>query len=629
MTLRHRLLLPLAPSLLMLAVLGVAGVVLLDRISRRVNLILRENYDSVLAMVGLNEALERIDSSFTSALLGDETAGDGYRRHWQEYERHLEAERRNVTILPREQELVDELQAQSKRYRQEGDRFFSGKPTHAQQQRAYMGEKGRPGLFGQFEEIKRTSGAIRELNQHNMEEASGQAQRTARNATVGFAVGLVAAVALTGLLSWWAVRSILQPIQDVTRSARAIGAGDLEQVVPVVSRDELGELAEAFNRMARQLRDYRRTHLSRLLRAQRTSQATIDSFPDPVLVVDPDGRVEMANPAARRLFGVAPPPAGAPAPAGSPPPPAWEPPACLVEPLRAALQQLRPFLTQAFDQTVTFGIGKDAHDYLPQIFPIRDPYGGTLGAAVVMGDVTRFRLLDQMKSNLVATVSHELKTPLTTIQLALYLLLEETIGPLNAKQTELLVDARDNAERLVNMSEHLLAMARLEQACEAVHIQPASPGEVLRAAAEAARPRADDRHIALVVEASDGLPAMAADPDRLGAALGNLLDNALTYTPACGQVTLRAEEASGQVRLSVRDTGPGIPAEYLPHVFERFFRVPGQSARQGTGLGLAIVRETVAAMHGAVAVESPPGGGAAFHLLLPVWAPQEAAHAAG
>jgi signal transduction histidine kinase len=624
MTLRQRLLLPLAPSLLLLAILGGAGLALLDRVSKGIDLILRENYVSVVAMVGLNEALERIDSSFTFALLGgEEKAREAYVRNWKEYDRNLQEERENITV-PGEQELFDELVQRTEAYRKAGDRFFTARWTRPQRERAYLtGGKGNPGLLQQFKDIKTVSEAIRELNQDNMVQASKEAQQTARDATVGFALGLALAASLAGLLGWRTVRSILQPIQDVTHSARAIGAGDLEQVVPVTARDELGDLADAFNRMARQLRDYRRTHLSRLLRAQRTSQATIDSFPDPILVVDPDWRVEMANPAARAVLGISsPPPSSAPTSGPQPtppPPPPWQPPASLVAPLRSALQDLRPFLTQAFDQTVTFRMAGEERAYLPQILPIRDPYGGSLGAAVVLSDVTRFRLLDQIKSDLVATVSHELKTPLTSVRLVLHLLLEETLGPLTPKQTELLLDARDNAERLLNMIEQLLALARLEQGRDVMHIRPESPGDLLLASAEAVAPRAEDRHVALKVEASDELPRILVDPSRLGQALHNLLDNALAYTPTGGQITLAARQANPhQVLLSVRDTGPGIPPEYLPHVFERFFRVPGQSTPRGTGLGLAIVREIVAAMGGAVSCESSPGQGAAFHLLLPI-----------
>jgi NtrC-family two-component system sensor histidine kinase KinB len=608
MTLRQRLLLTLAPSLVLLAVLGAVGVYLLDRVSGRINAILRENYDSVVAMVGLNEALERIDSSFTLAILGgEEQARPSYDRNWREYERRLANQVKNVTILPRERELTDDLVERTKRYRAAGERFWQMKTD--ERRIAYLEKSG---LLAQFRGIKEVTQEIRELNQRHMEHASASARRTARDALLFFAVGLVVTGALAVLLGWWTTRAILRPIQDVTESARAIGLGDLDHVVTATSRDELGQLAESFNRMARQLRDFRRTQLAQLLRAQRTSQATIDSFPDPVLGIEPGGRVEMANPAARRLIGL-------PAPADQAVTPVWAPPPSLVEPLREALERHRPYQGESFDQVVTFRQGSEERAYLPQIYPIQDPYGGTIGAAVVLDDVTRFRLLDQVKSDLVATVSHELKTPLTSVRLVLHLLLEETVGPLTPKQSELLIDARDNAERLLGMIENLLVLARLEQARDAVQIGPQSAANLLRAAADNVRPRADDRHLELVVEAADTLPAIAADPGRLGQALNNLLDNALTYTPPGGKITLSAAEQDGHVRLAVSDSGPGIPREYLPHVFERFFRVPGQSAPSGTGLGLAIVREIVTSLHGQVRCHSQPGEGTTFELILPVW----------
>src|SRR5205823_10874791 len=157
-----------------------------------------------------------------------------------------------------------------------------------------------------FLEIKKVSGEIRRINQDNMVQESKEAREAAAASLTWFAAGLAVAVTLGGLLAWHTLRTLLQPIRAVTESALAISAGNLDQVVPVLSGDELGQLAESFNVMARHLRDYRQSQLAQLLRAQKTSQATIDSFPDPVLVIDSEGQVEMANPAARRLLGVRP-----------------------------------------------------------------------------------------------------------------------------------------------------------------------------------------------------------------------------------------------------------------------------------------------------------------------------------
>jgi signal transduction histidine kinase len=610
MTLRQRMLLTLAPFVCLLGAVAGTGFFLLRSVGDSIERILKENYRSVVAMVGLNEALERIDSSFQFAVAGRDDAREMYESNWGEYNRHLDTEQHNVTE-PGEQDLVDRLTALTQEYHRRGDHFFT-ETAGAARKAAYFGTPARPGLFQSFQDIKTVTETIRVLNQRSMEAASARARHTAAVSQIALAAALVFTVLLAGLLAWRTVRAVMGPIQMLTQSAVAVGLGDLHHIVPVVSRDEIGQLAEAFNRMTRQIQGYRQSHSARLLRAQRTSQATIDSFPDPVLVVEPGGRVEMANPAARLLLGIP------ESRDGQPPEFVWQPPEALRHPLHEALTAQKRFLTQAYDQTLTFRLGGDEHAYLPQVLPINDPFGETLGAAVVLNDVTRFRLLDQVKSDLVATVSHELKTPLTSVRLALHLLLEETVGPLTPKQTELLVDARENAERLLNVIEHLLGLARLEQGGVGLQLEPVPPQELLQAAADTARSRAEDKHIELVVADAAALPEVAADRERLGHALNNLLDNALTYTDAGDRVTLSAEaDGPDAVRLSVRDTGMGIPPEYLPFVFDKFFRVPGRG--HGTGLGLAIVREVVTAHHGETACESEPGRGTVFHITLPLW----------
>jgi signal transduction histidine kinase len=612
LSLRTRIFVTLVPLLTLLAIVGSAGVVLLYRLGGSIDLILRENYASVIAMERLNEALERIDSSFQFTLAGkEEEARRQYEQNWKSYWESLDLEQNNIT-LPGEGELVDELTELTKRYRRQGDDFYARQADVAERQSLYFGKPDQEGLLQTFQEIKRVSGQILFINQKNMEDASQESRALAHDSLIWFGVGLAVAVFLALLLALHTIRTLLQPIQAVTQSALAIGAGNLDQVVPVTSRDELGQLAHAFNTMGRQLRHYRQTDYARLLRAQRTSQATIDSFPDPVFVVDAEGYVEMANPAARRLLGVV--------PKGKDQVPlaAWQPPETLREPLADALQRQRDYLPEGFDQAVSLrSDGKDGL-FLPRILSIRDPYENTLGAAILLQDVTRFQLLDQIKSNLVATVSHELKTPLTSIRLALHLLLEETVGPLTAKQTELLLDARDNAERLLATINNLLDLTHMERGEKWLAARPHSPALLLQVAAETIRPRAEDKGVQLHIDAAADLPAVAVDELRFLHALNNLLDNAIMYTPRGGQITLSATATQESVTLSVADTGSGIPPEHLPHVFERFFRVPGQSHGSGTGLGLAIVHEIVTSHGGTIACVSAPGKGTTFRMQLPV-----------
>jgi signal transduction histidine kinase len=612
LSLRSRIFLTLAPLLVLLAILGSAGAWLLYHLGGRIDVILRENYESVIAMERLNEALERIDSSFQFALAGEEDKARGqYAPSWQTYREALVKEEHNIT-LPGERELVDQLTDLTSRYRSLGDDFYNLPPKDPRRHDAYFNKER--GLYEAFLRIKDVSGEILLMNQQNMEDAARDARDNANNSLVSFGLGLGAAVVLAVALAWYNSRAILRPISAVTRSAQAIGAGNLDQVVPVLARDELGQLADGFNVMARHLRAYRQSSYDRLLRAQRTSQATIDSFPDPVLVIDPEGAVEMANPAAQRLLGVWPRKEGEIVLA-------WSAPEALRTPLEKALRQQQPYLPDGLGQVVVLTLGGQEHFFLPRVLPIADPYGNTLGAAVLLLDVTRFRLLDQVKSDLVATVSHELKTPLTSIRLVVHLLLEETVGALTAKQAELLLDARDNAERLLATINNLLDLARIEEGRARLRRVPESPQALLRSAAETIKPRADDKEVAVAVEAADDLPPVAVDAERMGHALANLLDNALAHTERGGRITLGAARSDGAVVLSVADTGSGIPPEHLPHLFERFYRVPGPAQEAGTGLGLAIVREIVTAHGGNITCDSRPGEGATFRITLPASPP--------
>jgi signal transduction histidine kinase/HAMP domain-containing protein len=613
-SLRQRILLTIVPLLVIVAVLGSAGVALLLRLGNSAGAIMRENYDSVIAMQHLNEALERIDSSFQFTLNGRHDADLlnraklQYDRNWTAYLEALEIEQHNITIEG-EDKLVRRLEQLTELYRSRGDEFFSKSADEQAQQEAYFGK--HDGLLENFSEIKTVSGAILDLNQNNMEHASQEARRIAGHSLSWFIAGLAVAIVVAASSTRYITRTILRPMQAMRLAAKGISEGNLDQVVPYQAADELGQLAQAFNTMAHHLRDYRQSQSAQLLRAQQTIQATIDSFPDPVVVIDFEGAVEMANPAARQLLGVVPRQKNHPGTG------IWQPPEPLAAPLDEALRGERDYLPEGFDKVILMGTGGRERAVLPRILTIRDPYGSALGAAVVLQDVTRLRLLDQVKSNLVATASHELKTPLTSVRLAVHLLLEESVGPLNPKQVELLLDARENSERLLAMVNNLLDLARLEQGSQQLDVHPASVDSLLTAAAEAVRPRADDKGIELLVQVPPGLAPIAVDASRLGHALGNLLHNAVTYTDRGGRITLAAATDRDSIILSVADTGIGIPPEYVPHVFEKFFRVPGQTRDAGTGLGLAIVHEIVTAHGGAVTCESRVGEGTTFSIRLP------------
>jgi signal transduction histidine kinase len=441
----------------------------------------------------------------------------------------------------------------------------------------------------------------------------GQDSReTTRLALIWLGIALVTAVVTTLVLALHTIRVVQRQIQAVTRSAFAVGAGDLDQVVPIMAVHELGQLASAFNTMARQLREYREAQRVQLTRAQRMGQATIDSFAEPVLVFNSAGTIDMVNPAARRVLAIA-------TAEGGQPQSSWTVPDTIQSPLAEALYNQREYIPENLEEAVLFPTDEQERYFLPRIMPIRDEQAATVGAAVLFEDVTCFRLQDEAKTNLVATASHELKTPLATIRLAIHLLLEEMVGPLTEKQKQLLGHARDHSERLLEMINTMLDLARLEEGDSRLAVHAEAPGTLLLAAQDAIRARAERKGVSVQVEAAADLPPLSADGQRLRQALLNLLDNAITYSPPGSTISMQAVCENEAIVLSVADQGTGIPSEYLPHVFDRFFRVPGRSQGHGAGLGLTIVREIVTAHGGSVACTSRLGEGTKVTLTVPVW----------
>src|SRR4051794_19337646 len=562
-TLRTKLLVGLTPLLAIMVTLGVGAIVMFSRLGSNIDVILRENYRSVLAAQNMKEALERMDSAALFAIGGRDDRGRGqFEEYRPVFEKNLHIEQNNVT-LPGEQAAVDRLTKLYGDYVRLSERFHALPSGSSERTELYFTE-----LLPTFSGIKQQADAVLDLNQRNMEAENDRAREGASVAIQLMVVALLGSAAVATAVAVGLSWSILGPIRAVTMAARAMGKGDYDQVVPATTRDELGELAVTFNAMARTIREFQQAGTARLLRAQRTAQATIDSFPDPVIVVDPAGAVERSNPAARRILGVIPDDGTIP----------WVPP----PPLKPALDDVlggRPdHLPTALDHALCLRDDGQERFYLPRVLAIRGD-DSPLGAAVVLQDVTRFRLIDQLKSDMVSTVSHELKTPLTSIQMAVHLLLEEVVGALVPKQVELLMAARQDADRLLSMVNDLLDLTRIEQGRVKLELRRVASADLVAEGLGRYESRARDAGGALKAEVDPGLPEVLIDRERAGHVFDNLIGNALAHTDRGGTVLLTAKAEGDFVEFAVADDGEGIPAESLPHVFEKFFRVPGSRSK--------------------------------------------------
>jgi signal transduction histidine kinase len=457
---------------------------------------------------------------------------------------------------------------------------------------------------------------LEELTQADYSELQNEAKRVADIARVSINVvagAMVGGILLSLVMSYALARSLLKPIRALTASAAALGDSNLARDVPVTSSDELGELARTFNLMAAKLRAYREATTAKVMRAQRTMEATLTSTPDPLFVVSRDGTPELRNPAAEEIAATVEFADGFPG--------------RLNEQLRMVLKTGVHYVPSGYDHLVTAHVGRDERHYLPRILSVGDALTGFGGAALILQDVTKFRLLDDAKTNLVGTVSHELKTPLTSLRMAVYLLLEENFGKLTAAQKDLLETARDDADRLLRILNDILDLSRLESGIAALNRREVGVAVLLEDMAREMRAIAEAANQTILVRVVESLGVISVDPDRLRHVFINLLANASKYSPAQSTITLYAQPASdGMVRFGVRDQGPGIPEESQPYVFEKFYRVPGES-RKGAGLGLTIAREIVLEHGGVIGCSSRVGEGSDFYFLMPASSERPAADA--
>ena len=608
MTLQTKLLLAQAPLTVVLAAVGLLSVTVITTLGSHSQNILKDNYRSVLAAQRMKEAVERLEDSAALSLLDHDIAtrlvpAPAYR---EQFERELQIQERNITEAG-EHEVTERLQTLWTDYQQKAARLVEMTEPRAARQ-FYLVE-----LEPTFQGLRGAADTILHINQDAIVQKSDEVQRLAtwlNTLTLGaalgaFVLGLFASIKLTSRL--------LQPLSLLSRMSRRVGEGDFHAQVNISGTDEIAQLAADFNAMTSYLNQYRHSSLGELLQAQNALQAAIDSLPDPVVVFGISGDIRNVNTAAETTLGVHLEATGT------------DPFATVEESVRVVLERLRthvlsgkgPFVPKGFEEALRVPSREGDKYLLPRATPVYEMGGALVGATVMLQEVTRLRRFDELKNDLVATVAHEFRTPLTSLRMAIHLCLEQLVGPLTEKQADLLHTAREDCDRLQAMVDDLLDLSRLESGRVVLQRRAVPVAALIDATVEACRTFADSQGVQIRTQLPPVEHEVLVDPDRIVVVLSNLLTNAIRHSPPEGQVTIEARATDGQVRVNVSDTGEGIPTEYQPRIFDKFFRVPG-APTGGAGLGLSIAKEIVQEHGEDIHVESEVGHGATFWFTLPL-----------
>ena len=603
MRLQTKLVLGYAGFVLALGVLGAWSARTLSQMSAVSGHIIAENYDSVVAAQDMKESLERQDSAALFDLLGQsDRARRQVAEHRGRFDAALAAAAANITE-PGEREVVEAIRQGRDEYYKRFDLFsqISGDRTTVYFQ----------SLEPQFNDVRAASDRLLRLNQEAMRLKADAAAHIARRwffVTLALAVVLMAAGVLIELsLS----RSIVGPVGQLTAATVRLASGDLDTpAVPVRSADEIRTLALSFNRMADRLRELRRSDMGKLLVAQQTTEAVIDSLFDPVIVVDADGRVTRVNPAAERLFG-------ARADAIGKPIDAVTRDSRIAQSVDDVLRSQAPAASEDAAATLPWAVDGARRAFRIRSTPMKDVDDLLVGVVTLLEDITHLSEVSRLKSEFIAAASHELRTPLTSVQMGVHLLLEGAPESLDERQRDILQVCREDTTRLDRLMRELLDLSKIESGAVTPQIAPIRPATLLNEAVNPLRLQVEAKGVRLEVDAPPDLPHVAVDRGQIERVIGNLVTNAMRATPGGGTIAVAAEARGDQVAVSVTDTGAGIPREYLSTIFEPFIQVP-HAVGGGAGLGLTISRRIIESHGGRLSVQSEPGRGSTFSFTIPL-----------
>ncbi|WP_134398088.1 ATP-binding protein [Flavobacterium psychrophilum] len=451
------------------------------------------------------------------------------------------------------------------------------------------------------------------LNMKAIKQKSDIAKHTAETANLWIAITGTLCFLIAFNLLVNLPNNIANPIQELTESIKEIANKNYSKRVHFMSHNEFGDLAKSFNTMAKKLEEYHNSNLYKLSFEKKRLETLINNMHDPIVGLDEQGFILFANNEALKIMGVK-----------------------LDEVIGklAANLALKNDLVKSLIMTELedekqkavpmkiFADGKESYFEKEIVNIIIKPTGEEntiyIGDVIILRNITPFKELDFAKTNFIATISHELKTPISSIKFSLQLLEKEQTGILNEEQKYLVESIQDDSQRLLKITGELLELSQVETGNIQLNIEKSNPYDIVYYATEAVKIQAEQKQIELVVEADEKLPNIKADKEKTAWVLINFLTNAIKYSSENSKIIVKLKQENNHIIFQVIDTGKGIDNRYKSKVFDKYFQIPG-SHKLGTGLGLAISKEFIEAQNGTISVESELGLGSTFAVKLKLY----------
>jgi signal transduction histidine kinase len=541
----------------------------LNRLSFDSKAILKDNYQSLVYTKNLNQVLDSVKT------------GNATRSQLAIIEKNIAAEEKNITE-PGEKELADSLRITFQSFKN----------------RQYNPQTKQQLNF----QLKQLTYAIMQLN---MQAITGKDKKASQTANTGIVI-----VSLIGSFCFLICISfvvnfpgyVTKPIKVLTQAIQDIAGKNYNKRLVMPTKDEFGELATAFNQMAHKLNEYESSNLANLLFEKKRIETIINSMTDAIIGLDDRMNIVFANKVACTLMEV--------------------PEETLVgrnAPDTARQNDVLHNILFTDEHKIKLALDKRESYFTKDTLDVVNDEK-SIGKVIILKNVTEYHQLNEAKTNFIATISHELKTPISSIKMSLKLLDDVRIGSVNTEQKQLLQNMDADTRRLLQITGELLDMAQVETGKIQLNFGSTHPQNIVSYAVQAIRFLAEQKEIAITVDCPETLPNVLADLDKTTWVLINLLSNAVKYSSSKSQIDLVVKKHHNHsIEFSVQDHGQGIEDKYLSRIFERYFKVPGAGPdKTGTGLGLAIAKDFIEAQGGHIGVDSEPGIGSRFYFSLKI-----------
>ena len=462
--------------------------------------------------------------------------------------------------------------------------------------------------------IRKDIAEVMQLNMSAIEHKSSIANSTASSAITVISIAgtfcfLVAFILLVNLPS-----NIANPIKVLTQSIKEIANQNYKQRIEFVGNGEFGELSTSFNTMAEKLQEFSESKLDKIINGKKRIETLIDNMHDPVIGIDENKKVLFVNDEALKITGLQ----------------RKDFVGKLIQDVAVSNDLVRKVILEIINPTTEksdknplkiYANGKESYfenEIIDiNVIPTGEQESIFIGQVIMLRNITLFKELDLAKTNFMGTVSHEFKTPISSIKLGIQLLGNEKIGNLNEEQKNLLTGIREDSDRLLKITGELLNIAEVESGSMQLKMQNTAIQEIIDYAMDANKSAAEQKNIQVFVKNDSDLNSVYADKDKTSWVLNNILSNAVRYSYENSSINIEVKHEDQQIKFSVIDTGQGIDPAYLSKVFNRYFRIPGNK-KEGSGLGLSISKEFIEAQGGTISVKSEFGVGSDFWFLLPM-----------